>query len=215
MFCGDCCPACYGEVHADGEPWMGAAWKIRARLNVTNGNAAGDLIANNIFLGWMNGYNQTQIRSIIETQWLTLDDNDGNINNGTPHFTDIDSGFRDQGFPGFSLPAISITNVTDLPDTSNETGPYVVSATIVAQSSPPLTATTLRYRRNNAAFTSLAMPNQAGNVSAASIPGQAGGARIDYYVTATDSGGHTAPFPTGGPGAPLPVPAGAPAPTPF
>ncbi|HEV8113580.1 MAG TPA: thrombospondin type 3 repeat-containing protein [Planctomycetota bacterium] len=203
MFCGDCCPACYGEVHADGEPWMGAAWKIRARLNVTNGNAAGDLIANNIFLGWMNGYNQTQIRSIIETQWLTLDDNDGNINNGTPHFTDIDSGFRDQGFPGFTLPTISITNVTDLPDTSNETGPYVVSATIVAQSSPPLTATTLRYRRNNAAFTSLAMANQGGNVYQASIPGQLGGARIDYYVTATDSGGHTVTFPTGAPGTTL------------
>jgi len=198
-FCGDCCGGCYGEVHADGEVWMGAAWKIRTRLNNTNGNAAGDAIANQIFLAWMNGYNQTQIRSVIETQWLTLDDNDGNINNGTPHYPDIDLGFRDQGFPGFDLPTISISNVTDLPDTANETGPYAVSATIVAQMAPPLTAATLRYRRNGASFTSLSMTNGGGNLWSASIPGQAAGARIDYYLTATDSGSNTVSFPVGAP----------------
>jgi hypothetical protein len=199
QFCGDCCGGCYGEVHADGEVWMGAAWKIRTRLDNTNGNAAGDAIANALFLGWMNGYDQPLIQSVIETQWLTLDDNDGNINNGTPHYADIDGGFRDQGFPGFTLPFLYITNVTDLPDTANEAGPYVVSATIVAQTNPPLTATTLRYRRNGAAFSSIPMTNGGGNVFSASIPGQAGGARVDYYVTATDSGAHTTTFPANAP----------------
>jgi hypothetical protein len=198
-YCGDCCGGCYGEVHSDGEVWMGTAWKVRTHLNITNGNAAGDAIANGLFLGWMNAYNQSLIHSVIEIQWLTLDDNDGNINNGTPHYADIDAGFRDQGFPGFTLPTISITNVTDLPDTANTTGPYVVSATIVAQMSPPLTATTLRYRRNGAAFTSIQMTNGGGNVFSASIPGQAGGARVDYYVTATDAGNHTVTFPTNAP----------------
>jgi len=202
-YCGDSSPGCYGEVHDDGEPWMGAAWKIRARLNVTNGNSAGDLIANNLFLAWMNGYNQAQIHSIIETQWLTLDDNDGNINNGTPHYADIDGGFRDQGFPGFTPPTISIINVTDLPDTTDEAGPYVVSATIDALSNPPLTSTTLRYRRNGGAYTAVAMTNGGGSLFSASIPGQLGGARIDYYVSATDSGGHAINFPTTAPGQPL------------
>jgi hypothetical protein len=179
---------------------MGAAWKIRARLNVTNGNATGDLIANNLFLGWMNGYNQTLINSLIEIQWLTLDDNDGNINNGTPHYPDIDGGFRDQGFPGFTPPTISIINVTDLPDTTDGTGPFAVSATIDALTNPPLTATSLFYRRNGAAFTSVAMTNGGGSLYSASIPGQAAGARVDYYISATDSGGHTVKFPTTAPG---------------
>jgi hypothetical protein len=103
QFCGDCCGGCYGEVHTDGEVWMGAAWKVRARLEASNGQATGAMIANGLFLGWMNGYNQPTIRSIIETQWLTLDDNDGNINNGTPHFNDIDLAFRAQGFPGHTI----------------------------------------------------------------------------------------------------------------
>jgi hypothetical protein len=103
QFCGDAHPACYGEVHTDGEVWMGAAWKVRANLQAINGDALGGMIADNLFLGWMNGYNQTQIKSIIETQWLTLDDDDANISNGTPHYLQIDQAFRTQGFPGVNV----------------------------------------------------------------------------------------------------------------
>jgi hypothetical protein len=39
------------------------------------------------------------------------------------------------------------------------------------------------------------MTNGGGNVFSGSIPGRRRGARIDYYVTATDSGGHTVTFP--------------------
>jgi len=102
QFCGDTHGGCYGEVHADGEVWMGAAWKVRDNLNTSLGNTQGDLTANTIFLAWMNAYNQSQIRSIIETQWVTLDDDDGILQNGSPHFADIDNGFRTQGFPGLS-----------------------------------------------------------------------------------------------------------------
>jgi hypothetical protein len=102
QFCGDTHPGCYGEVHADGEVWMGAAWKVRDNLNTTLGNTLGDLTANTLFIAWMNGYNQSQIKSIIETQWVTLDDDDGILQNGSPHFADIDAGFRTQGFPGLS-----------------------------------------------------------------------------------------------------------------
>jgi hypothetical protein len=103
QFCGDANPGCYGEVHNDGEVWMGAAWKVRANLQAVNGDALGGMIADNLFMGWMNGYNQTQIKSIIETQWLTLDDDDADITNGTPHFTQIDAAFRTQGFPGVNI----------------------------------------------------------------------------------------------------------------
>jgi len=111
QFCGDCCGGCYGEVHNDGEVWMGAAWKVRNNLNTSLGNSQGDLTANTLFLEWMNGYNQTLIRSVIETQWITLDDNDGNITNGSPHFTEIDNGFRAQGFPGLTISCPSPSNV--------------------------------------------------------------------------------------------------------
>ncbi len=200
-FCGDASPACYGEVHADGEPWMGAAWKVRARLNTAYGNAPGDLIANSIFLGWMSSYNQSEIKSIIETQWLTLDDDDGNINNGTPHYTHIDLGFRDQGFPGVTLLAIAITGVTDLPDTENQTGPYVVNATIQANQNPPILSANLLYRIEGGSFTSIPMTNTSGNAWQASIPGIAAPAHVEYYVSATNNGAQTVTFPSSAPNA--------------
>ncbi|MEE8468145.1 MAG: hypothetical protein V3T22_06805, partial [Planctomycetota bacterium] len=161
QYCGDGNGGCYGGVHADGEVWMGAAWKVRSNLNATHGDATGDLIADTLFLSWMNAFDQTQIDSVIETQWLTLDDDDGDIGNGTPNYFDIDSGFRAQGFPGF--PAILFSNVTDLPDTQDETGPYVVGATIVAGINPPIVAATLRYRVDGGAFVDVALANVGGD----------------------------------------------------
>jgi hypothetical protein len=104
QFCGDCCIGCFGETHWDGLPWMGAAWKIRARLDLTHGNALGDFVADGLFLAWMNAFDQPQIDSSIEPQWLVLDDDDGDLANGTPNYCDIQCGFREQGFPGFPLP---------------------------------------------------------------------------------------------------------------
>ncbi len=199
QYCGDGNGGCYGEVHADGEVWMGAAWKIRRNLNTAVGNAAGDLAANTLFLAWMNGYDQTQIHSIIEVQWLTLDDDNGNIDDGTPHYASIDSAFREQGFPGYDLPLVVFSDVTDLPDTQNESGPYVVDATITAGVNPPIQSATLRYRVNGSAFADVAMSNVSGNLWRGSIPGQQSPAEVDYYLRALDSQGNAGTFPSNAP----------------
>ncbi len=199
QYCGDANGGCYGQVHTDGEVWMGAAWKIRNRLNASLGNTAGDLTANALFINWLNAYNQTAIHSIIETQWLTLDDDDGNINNGTPHYTDIDLGFRDQGFPGVALLAITVSGVTSLTDTTDHVGPYTVNATVVANQNPPVVSASLLYRIDGGSFTTLPMTNISGNLWRAQIPGSLTPAGIEYYVQATNSTAQTGRFPTSAP----------------
>jgi hypothetical protein len=109
QFCGDCSPSCYGEVHSDGEPWMGAAWKVRVNLNNSLGNTAGDQTADLIFLSWMNAFNQREIRSIIELQWLILDDHDANLTNGTPPRRRHQERLPRAGFPGYEIEFISTT----------------------------------------------------------------------------------------------------------
>ncbi len=198
QFCGDGSPACYGEVHADGEPWMGAAWKIRNRLNTAYGNSQGDLIANTLFLTWMEAFNQSQIKSVIETQWLTLDDNDANLGNGTPHHAHIDGGFRDQGFPGYTIPGLAIVDVTDLADTPLEAGPYTVHATITPNTNPPLASATLRWRVGGGALQSVAMSALGNNVYTADIPGQVGPAHVEYFVSAIDNANQSATWPPNG-----------------
>ena len=204
QFCGDNNSGCYSGVHANGEVWMGAAWKVRQNLKASLGTAAGGMQANSLFLGWLNSYNQTQIRSIIETQWLTLDDDDGNINNGTPNYADIDGGFTQQGFPGVALQLITISDVTALGDTPDEAGPYVVEADIVSNFGGALTGAELRYRVNGAGiFTAIPMSSTVGDTFSAGIPGQISPSRVEYYVNATESTGTSKSFPEGGESSPL------------
>ncbi len=196
LFCGDNLPQCYGEVHADGEPWMGAAWKVRARLNTALGNAAGDLAANTLFLTWMEAFDQNAIRSIIETQWLVLDDDDGNLNDGSPHYPQIDGGFREQGFPGVELHPVTIEDVTLVPDSNVEVGPYGIEARIAAQfDGATLASANLFWRLNGSAFTQVALVPQGGDLYGASIPIVPTPAQIDYYVTASDSLGNSLRWP--------------------
>jgi hypothetical protein len=97
-FCGDCCGGCYGEVHTDGEVWMGTAWKDpRAARRVERPARARCREHALPRRGWRA--TTSQIKSMIETQWLDARRHRRNVDNGTPHFADIDLGFRDQGFP--------------------------------------------------------------------------------------------------------------------
>jgi hypothetical protein len=195
-FCGDSHPACYGEVHADGEPWMGAGWKVRARLAATLGSVPGKLAANNLFLGWMNAYNQQQIKSVIEIQWLTLDDDDADIDSGTPHLASIDGGFRDQQFPGFSPRYVTITAPTLVADTDMALGPYGVDAIVETHGATvALSSVTLQWRVNGGALNSVPMVLQGPDAFSAAIPVVPAASRVDYEIVAVDNSNRTYVWP--------------------
>jgi hypothetical protein len=199
QFCGDANPGCHGGVHANGEVWMGAAWKVRRNLGAALGDAAGDATADALFLAWMNAYNQTQIRSVIESQWLTLDDDDGFLSNGTPHFTALDNAFREQGFPGVALPPIVISAVSALPDLGAAAGPYEIDADVLATGSGgALSSVRLFHGTHASGFVSVPMTPVGGTTYRASIPDAGASARVRYYIEATTVQGALARLPTGG-----------------
>ena len=109
-FCGDCesSQGCRGLPHEDGKPLMGALWKVRRNLQAELGAEWGGALADALFLGWMNAYDQGRVHSLIEWQWLVLDDDDHDITNRTPRLASIDAAFREQGFPGFHLPVTTV-----------------------------------------------------------------------------------------------------------
>lgn len=196
QFCGDTNPGCYGSVHADGEVLMGALWKVRTNLNNTLGNTSGDLTADTLFVGWMNAYNDGQIRNFIEEHWLVLDDNDGNIFNGTPNYADIDAGFRQQGFDGIDLQFIQITH-TPLGNSLSEAGPYVVDADVTSLIGNVITSADVVYSVDGGPVFTVPMTNSGSSYSA-DIPGQISPARVSYHIETGDSGGNTEDFPRNG-----------------
>ncbi len=188
---------CYGEfdTHENGEVLMAAFWKMRERMKQTQG-AYGGHVADVLHNAWMNAYNEYYISADIRTHLLLLDDGvlpGGPMGvgflNGTPHWADIDLGFADQGFPrhGIIKNGIVFSNVTG-PDVVSETGPYTVTANIVANFAAPIQYAKLHYRVNGASsFTQVTMTNTSGSSYSGSIPGQDSPSLIEYYLTAKDS----------------------------
>lgn len=197
-FCGDANPGCYGQVHTDGQPLMGAVWKVRANLKGALGDVAGGDVADHLLLGWFQAYNDSQIKSIIEEHWLVLDDDDANIDNGTPHYAQIDAGFTAQGFPGFDLPLFSFQHV---PLTLVNSELAVPVQAVISEENGTLSSATVRWSSNGgASWNSAAMAALGGDLWQGFVPGQVSPKSVRYYLEASGPGG-TNTWPKGAPAA--------------
>jgi hypothetical protein len=90
------CSTCGSAIHSCGQLLSGVIWSIRKALAVTNPTGYADII-NALTLSSVLLHTGTAINSQIAIDLLTLDDNDGNIGNGTPHYSEICSGFAAHG----------------------------------------------------------------------------------------------------------------------
>jgi len=76
-----------GTVHQQGQTWMGFAWDLRNLLMATHGPVTGASIAEQIVIPTLTANATTQPDAVREV--FLLDDDDGNLNNGTPNCDDL------------------------------------------------------------------------------------------------------------------------------
>ena len=93
-------------------------------------------------------------------------------------------------------PAISHSQ---LPNTENMSGPYVVNATINTINSGLVTGRTKLFWTRATAFDSVTMVNSGGNNWTGNIPGNGSPALYKYYIATIDSMGRTSVSPGGAP----------------
>ena len=96
------CSSCGSEVHACGNLISGAIWSIREHL-IADFPETADAILRPLVLSSIPMHIGTAINSQIAVDLLTLDDTDGNLGNGTPHYAQICAGFAEHGM---SCPAL-------------------------------------------------------------------------------------------------------------
>ena len=86
------CSTCGLEEHDCGNLLAGCVWSTRNELEITEPTDFLDIISslsvNSIFL-----HTGTGINPLITIDFLTLDDDDAEILNGTPHYDEINAGF--------------------------------------------------------------------------------------------------------------------------
>ena len=178
------CSSCGSEIHACGQLLSGCVWSVRANLQVSDPTTYKTLIRN-MAVNAILLHTGTTIATDITVDYLTLDDNNGNILDGTPHYNQINNGFTVHGLPGPTVAPLNITTPNGIPTFAipNTNLPIVVQ--VAALSGQPQANTgKLYWRTGTSAFQSVAMTQTSTNVYTAQVPMSACGTPVNYYFEA-------------------------------
>ena len=118
---------CAGQIHFCGQLLAGCWWDLRQNLGNSLGSIVGLDVVRQLFADWSAvtiggeaGAGTAYSATAIEV--LTVDDDDGNLENGTPHYSEICASFLGRGIPCPQVVALSITFPLGLPEVLDSSG---------------------------------------------------------------------------------------------
>jgi len=181
------------EVHAAGEVWMGFAWRLRDNLRAAFGTPLAQSISNSIVIGSIVA-NATDQTSAVR-QVFIADDDDGNLNNGVPHYAQLSAAAIAKNLPYPQIQVGTITH-TALANTTVQLTPRSVVATATPISGT-FTQVNLVYN-DGANHVRSMIPTGTLNQYQALVPGEIAPAAISYHIEAVHSTGPIVRFPPTG-----------------
>ncbi len=194
------CSTCGSEIHDCGQLISGCVWDTRNQLAISNPLTYIDILSP-LAIDSMLLHTGSGIASDITVDYLTLDDDDANINNGTPHSGEICTGFGAHGMNCPAFDPIGFSYPNGRPETVIPNQPVDIRVDVVSLGGTPIAGSgTVSYRIGNSGpFTTVAMSQIVANQYNATLPGADCGETIQYYVSADAVGGSTFTDPPGAP----------------
>jgi len=188
-----------GEIHDAGRLLSGCYWSTRQELIVTEPdyvNLLQFLAINSILV-----HNGDLITPQITIDWLTLDDDDADIGNGTPHYNEIANGF---GAHNMDAPPLNVLEFS-FPNAQPEFVSPDGSTALLVQIDPLIgsldaSSPTLMVD-DGSGFSAVPMSELTSNQFSASFPAADCSTSISYYITAQTTNGTTQTLPTNAPDA--------------
>ncbi len=197
---------CTGASHDCGQVLAGVWRDLRLRLGSSMGSAPGLALTRQLHVDWIQ---VTIGGNLADSAWpmtavevLVVDDDDGNINNGTPHYEDIAFAFGQHGIACPPIQALAFEYPQGRPDIIEPGASTPVHVHVVAAASQPgLAPVTISTSVDGAPFTTA---NFSGGIGGAALQGALPpapcGSSVRYYITATALGGAVVTDPPGAPG---------------
>ena len=176
-----------GEVHDDGEIIGAAMWHLGEALEAKLGSTAGHDKTIEIFYGVLQ--RASDIPSAY-AEALVVDDNDGDLTNGTPNQCEINAAF---GRHGLADPTLTLGVSTPTRDNFHVAIIAKPSAA-AACPGPTVASAKLEWRPRGGAVAEVAL-TQTGETYAGDIPTQPDGTVVQYKVTLTLSDGSSLSYP--------------------
>lgn len=177
------------DVHETGLIIGGALWDLRKLLVDKHGQEVGVEIADDL---WFQSIRRAEDIPTMYHEVLAADDDDGDLENGTPNVCEINQAFGRHGLQAWSA------TVTDLAGSTSSDG-YAVSAAISglydACPGESVTGVELRWNVRGASMTETVVMAPTGGTYLASIPPQAPGTVVQYRVVVQLETGDTFSLP--------------------
>jgi len=186
---------CSGEIHYCGQLISGCVWSTRNALYENYPDTYLDIIAN-LSINSIPLHRGSDINPDITVDFLTLDDDDNDIWNGTPHGLELIQGFVFEHAMDFGV-VPQITH-TPLMDNEDPNANLTVDANVTSFFSMDAGNVTVHYSTGGD-FQAIEMNHISGNNWQVDIPRPDYGTTINYYIEAIDEMGVTAFSPENAP----------------
>lgn len=191
------CSSCGSEIHACGRLIAGCFWDLRDRLAAAYPGSyrtmLADLAINSVLLHGA----VTTINSEITIDVLTLDDDNGNLLDGSPNYQLINDSFALHGMPGPALQLLNFTYPDGVPEFVAPNGTTPLRVRIDALGSQPNLWTPRMYSRPAGAgtWTVTSLVPVSGNLFTINMPGGDCLSRQEFYVACNTTDGAVASDP--------------------
>jgi hypothetical protein len=192
-------PCSNPDPHYCGQVISGAVWNTRNALHTSNPSDYRTIL-NSLVVNAVPLHTGTGIAADITIDYLTLDDDDGNISNGTPHYPQISAGFTSHNLPPPAVDPIGIIFPDGRPDVISASTGAAFRVQVRANTVAPLAGSATLSVDSDAGFQTAAMTELEPNIYQAVLPAVPCGGAVSYYVTAYATGGASVTAPLGAPG---------------
>jgi hypothetical protein len=185
------CSTCGAASHECGNLISGCVWSVRNNLLATNPATYRSILSSLTVNSVLLHVGLSSITPSITTDFLTLDDDNGDISDGTPHYAEINSGFTAHGMAGPPLAPIKFTYPNGRPTYVAPQGGTTIRVVVVPLSGTPQPGTGKVFINSGGGFVQTNMTVVSPNVYDAVIPAIACGTQFKYYFSAQSTGAQT------------------------
>jgi hypothetical protein len=189
---------CTGDIHYCGQLLSGCVWSTRNELFATNPLTYKQILSN-LAVNAMLLHTGTDINPSITIDYLTLDDDNGNIYDGTPHYYEIAAGFGAHNMDAPALMFLGFDAPEGLPELISPDGGTTVRVEVSGITGEPQSGTGVIYTDDGSGWTQTAMTEVTPNVYDAIFPSIDCGTQLEYYFEAQTTLGQSQFWPTNAP----------------
>ncbi|MDF1810479.1 MAG: GC-type dockerin domain-anchored protein [Phycisphaerales bacterium] len=189
---------CNTGSHACAPLYSGCVWDTRNELVVTEPDDYTEIL-NFLAVNSILVHSGSDITPQMTIDWLTLDDDDANIGNGTPHYNEIAAGFGAHNMDAPELTLIDISYPSGQPTMIDANGGTTIDVKFsdligtLDPSSPTM------FLDSGSGFVAIPMTLVSADEYEATFPAVTCGVDVDYYFTAQTTDGTTQVSPEGAP----------------